>query len=726
MRPFECLVILNTLDHLGKFEEKANEGFLVGYSVNSKAFRSSDDKDTIKVPGKGDDGVCQGSGINDQERTDSSTQDVNTVGPSINTATANINTGSLNINTASRIPTYPSMPSSEETGIFDNTYDDKEVGAEADTNNLELSTVVRLISTTRVHKDHPKEQIIRDLNLSTQTRRMINFSEENVMFPDKVYKVEKALYGLHQALRAWYETLSTYLLENIFRRGTIDETLFIKKDKGDIIQDKYVVDFLKKFDFATVKTASTSMEPNKALIKDAEVEDTSHLHVVKRIFRYLKGQPKLGLWYPRDSPFDLEAFSKSDYAEASLDRKFTTGGCQFLGKRLILWQCEKHTIVANSTTKAEYVVAANCCGQVLWIQNQMLDYGFNFMNTKIYIDNESTICIVKNPVFHSKTKNIEIRHYFIRDSYEKKLIQGIGSGSGPRCQDTILGGVEAQTRFEAASKQSNDPPLSRVNTLRSGEDSMKLKELMELCIKLSDIHKRLLLPHNRTYTAPTLTQKLFRNMRRASKGYTGVDIPLFPTMLVQGSILQGEGSTVPVESHHTLSAAKVLLDATKVQTYIRRRRAVSTASGEISTAEESVSTAGISMPVSTAGRVQDPLPIVVKDKGKAKVDESKPKQIKTKLQQRQERLGLEAAMRLQEQFDEEERQRIARVHKEASSFNIEEWENIQARTKANEGIAIRLQAEVRKELTIKEKSKLFVELMHKRKSHSAAVKETFL
>ncbi|GKB77319.1 hypothetical protein Tco_0944214 [Tanacetum coccineum] len=87
----------------------------------------------------------------------------------------------------------------------------------------------------------------------------------------------------------------------------------------------------------------------------------SHLHAVKRIFRYLKGQPKLGLWYPRDSPFDLEAFSDSDYAGASLDRKSTIGGCQFLGKRLISWQCKKQTIVANSTTEPEYVVAANCC-----------------------------------------------------------------------------------------------------------------------------------------------------------------------------------------------------------------------------------------------------------------------------------------------------------------------------------------------------------------------------
>ncbi|GKF78483.1 hypothetical protein Tco_0234051, partial [Tanacetum coccineum] len=78
---------------------------------------------------------------------------------------------------------------------------------------------------------------------------------------------------------------------------------------------------------------------------------------------YLKGQPKLGLWYPRDLPFNLEAFSDSDYVGASLDRKSTTRSCQFLGRRLILWQYKKQAIVANSTTKAEYVAAANYCGQ---------------------------------------------------------------------------------------------------------------------------------------------------------------------------------------------------------------------------------------------------------------------------------------------------------------------------------------------------------------------------
>ncbi|GKB86348.1 hypothetical protein Tco_0958620 [Tanacetum coccineum] len=219
-------------------------------------------------------------------------------------------------------------------------------------------------------------------------------------------------------------------------------------------------EILKKFSFSTVKTASTPMETSKPLMKDENVEDidvhlyrsmigslmyltssrpdimfdvcacarfqvtpkVSHLHAVKIIFRYLKGQPRLGLWYPKDSLFDLEAYIDSDCADASLDRKSTTRGCQFLGSRLISWPCKKQTIVSNSTTEAEYVAAASCCGQVLWIQNQMLDYGYNFMNTKIFIDNESTICIVKNLMFHSKTKHIEIRHHFIIDSNEKNLI----------------------------------------------------------------------------------------------------------------------------------------------------------------------------------------------------------------------------------------------------------------------------------------------------------------
>ncbi|GJT44964.1 putative ribonuclease H-like domain-containing protein [Tanacetum coccineum] len=170
-------------------------------------------------------------------------------------------------------------------------------------------------------------------------------------------------------------------------------------------------EILKKFDLVNVKAAITPMETKLPLTKDEEAFDVD-VHLYRSMIGNSKdfssqccqedlqvpqGQTKLGI---------MES---------------TTGGCHFWSK-IISWQCKKQTIVATSTTEAEYVAAANCCGQVLWVQNQLLDYGFNFMNTKIHIDNESTICIVKNPVYHSKTKHIEIRHHFIRDCYEKKLI----------------------------------------------------------------------------------------------------------------------------------------------------------------------------------------------------------------------------------------------------------------------------------------------------------------
>ncbi|GKB46166.1 putative ribonuclease H-like domain-containing protein [Tanacetum coccineum] len=114
---------------------------------------------------------------------------------------------------------------------------------------------------------------------------------------------------------------------------------------------------------------------------------------------------------------------------------------------MISWRCKKQTVVANSTTEAEYIDASNCCAQVLWIQNQLLDYGYNFMQTKIHIDNKSTICIVKNPVFHSKTKHIKIRHHFIRDSNEKKLIQMIKIYTNQNVADLLIKAFDV-SRFQ--------------------------------------------------------------------------------------------------------------------------------------------------------------------------------------------------------------------------------------------------------------------------------------
>nr|GEV47218.1 hypothetical protein [Tanacetum cinerariifolium] len=181
-----------------------------------------------------------------------------------------------------------------------------------------------------------------------------------------------------------------YLDKNDFQRGKIDQTLFIKRQKGDILLVQFYVDdiifgstnkelckaFKKlmkdKFQMSSIdeKSGSTPIDTERPLLKDPDVTPkASHLHAVKRIFRYLKGKPHLGLWYPKDSPFNLVAYSDSDYIGASLDRKSTTGGCQFLGYRLISWQCKKQIVVATSSTEAEYVAAASCCAQVLWIQN---------------------------------------------------------------------------------------------------------------------------------------------------------------------------------------------------------------------------------------------------------------------------------------------------------------------------------------------------------------------
>nr|GEY37303.1 hypothetical protein [Tanacetum cinerariifolium] len=231
---------------------------------------------------------------------------------------------------------------------------------------------------------------------------------EDPDYPDKVYKIVKLLFGLHQAPRAWYETLANYLLENGFQRGKIYQTLFIKRQKGDILLvqiyvDDIIFDSINKDLLTDTKSPSTPIDSDKPLPKDPDGEDVdvhtyismigslmyltssrpdimfavcacarfqvtpkaSHLHAVKRIFRYLKGKPHLGLWYLKDSPFDLVAYLHSDYAGVSLDRKSTTGGCQFFRCRLISWQCKKQTVVATSSTEAEYVAAASCCAQVL-------------------------------------------------------------------------------------------------------------------------------------------------------------------------------------------------------------------------------------------------------------------------------------------------------------------------------------------------------------------------
>ncbi|GJR68021.1 uncharacterized mitochondrial protein-like protein [Tanacetum coccineum] len=221
------------------------------------------------------------------------------------------------------------------------------------------------------------------------------------------------------------------LMHEKFRMSSIGKLTFFlglqvqqKKDGIFISQDIYVVGILKKFGFIEVKTTSTPMETQKPLLKDKDGEEVdvymyrsmigslmyltssrpdimfavcayvryqvnlkvSHLHAMKRIFRYLKGQPKLGLWYPKDSPFDLVAYTDSDYAGASLDRKSTTGGCQFLGCRNIssLVQNKRTVVCENTIGNAEYVAALVVVGKCFCDQNQLLDYGTIYAYQDLY------------------------------------------------------------------------------------------------------------------------------------------------------------------------------------------------------------------------------------------------------------------------------------------------------------------------------------------------------
>ncbi|GJY64901.1 putative ribonuclease H-like domain-containing protein [Tanacetum coccineum] len=349
MRPFGCLVtILNTIDHLGKFNGKADEGFFVGYSLNSKAFRvfnsrtriveenlhirfsestpnvvgsrpdwlfdidaltrtmnyeeivagtqsngfagtkTSDNagqarketehvKDYILLPlwiadppfsqdpksshndgskpssddgKKVDEDPRKESECKDQEKEDNvnSTNNVNNVSSTVNVAGRN-EVNAVGGNISIELPFDPKMPALEDDSIFDFLSDDEDDGAVTDMNNLDTTIQVSPISTTRIHKYHHLDQVIGYLQSATQTRKMSKnleehgFIEDEVYvcqppgfedpdFPDRVYKVKKALYGLHQAPRAWYETLSTYLLDNEFKEGKLTRPYSLKDLKS--------------------------------------------------------------------------------------------------------------------------------------------------------------------------------------------------------------------------------------------------------------------------------------------------------------------------------------------------------------------------------------------------------------------------------------------------------------------------------------------------------------
>nr|GEW43727.1 retrotransposon protein, putative, unclassified [Tanacetum cinerariifolium] len=529
LRPFGCHVtILNTIDQLGKFDEKSDSGFLVGYSLNSKSFRVynletkrveenlhvnflenkpnvvgkghawmfdldyltnfmnyepiSVENQANKSAGPKEANNSAGTQANDDQSTNSKEIDlheehfvlpiwyaysttIKSSGDKTEKNTdfktceeqkeathdiQNANTSSTNLlNSVSTplstvgpsrafndgelsYPDDPSMPHLEDIYASPNLpFEKKAIGTKWVHRNKKDERGVVVRNKARLIAQGHRQEEGKDCDEAFAPVARIEAIRIFLAFASYmgfiVYQMDVKSVFLYGTIdeevyvsqppgfvdpkfsnkNSWCDEFEE-LMKNRFQMSSMGELTFFlglqvkqKEDGIFISQDKYVAEILKKFNFLNVKTASTPIETHKPLVKDEEAIDvvvhlyrfqvtpkTSHLQVVKRIFR-----------------------------------KSTTRGCQFLSMRLILWQCKKQTIMATSTTEAEYVVVAHCCGQVLWIHNQLLDYGFNFMNTKIYIDTESIICIVNNPVFHSKTKHIEFRHHFIKDAYEKKLIQ---------------------------------------------------------------------------------------------------------------------------------------------------------------------------------------------------------------------------------------------------------------------------------------------------------------
>nr|GEU54294.1 retrovirus-related Pol polyprotein from transposon TNT 1-94 [Tanacetum cinerariifolium] len=497
-------------------------------------------------------------------------------------STNNVNAASTNrvndvaANSSNEVSFDLEMPKLEDVSTFSLSNEDEDDGTNADLNNLDTSIQVSPTLTIRIQKDHPLDQVIRDVQSAIQTRNMSKNLEEHrkikeevyvcqpsgfedLDFFDKVYKVEKALYGLHQATRAWYETLSTYLLDNGFHKGKIDKTLFIRRHKDDILLVQVYVDDII---FGSTKK-ELCIEFEKMMHKKFQISSMGELifflglpdimFAVCACARY-QVNPKVSHLY------DVKKFF-SDYARASLDRKSTTGVYTSCNKqfwatvkaKIVNGEVQlqalvdgKKVIITESTVRRdlqlEDVKGVDC------LPNAAIFKQLTLMGTMASV----IICLAANQkfnfskcIFESRAKNLDNVNKFLmyprkprrkvtevpqpsdptsvvdeavneemNDSLERaattatsldaeqdkgnifktqsKAIpnepssQGTSLGGGLRCQETIEDTV-AQARSKRVSKISNDPLLARVNTPRSGEDSLKLNELMELYTKLQQI-----------------------------------------------------------------------------------------------------------------------------------------------------------------------------------------------------------------------------------------------
>nr|GEW56365.1 hypothetical protein [Tanacetum cinerariifolium] len=416
-------------------------------------------------------------------------------------------------------------------------------------------------------------------------KRAIGFEDPD--YPDKVYKVVKAFMVYIKLFELDGKSASTPI--------DTEKPLLKDRDGKDVDVHAY-----RSMIGSLMFLTSSRPDIMIAVCTCAQFQVTpkdSHIHEVKRIFRYLKGKRHLGLWYLKDSPFNLVAYSNSDYAGASLDRKSTTEGCQFLGCRLISWQCKKQIVVVTSSTEAEYIDAASCYTQVLWIQincwiiDQMVSskdssnplMADNFLKIVWYSTHHVALMkswlVQKQMALGQMATGKEILDPFMTGSLPKTMLLTFIHAYFTAVSSNVSAVWSDELQFwtTIAVKKVND--VTRLQALVDKKkvvvteatirDALRLDDAKGVeCLSNEEIFAELarmgyekpstkltfykafflsqwikqvgdLSSHSTKYTSPALAQKVFANMRRVGKGSSRVDTPVFEGMLVVQQVAEG-------------------------------------------------------------------------------------------------------------------------------------------------------------------------------------------